>query len=337
MNRLFVYNLIVLWCCSTVLAGVTTTVGERYSFVGEKFCNNHGQVQFALIQHSGNFLVNDIKGVGYKFNKSNTYAKVDGAWYDSDYLQAKVFREDEPLFFISNESFFRTPGNYTIIIANKNISKDAQLQLNYYSGQNTLEDGSGLSFKVYCDRIENTCSPIHLRIRSCNMTDSGFVLEFHGLADSSINPAKGIEFLLNYEVHADSVEYQLLPTDTTFLSLGNSTFVMNVPLASLIEPVSKVRLSFPVCNPKLYDTVVYRSCNVPKRIQLNNSSPSLNPVLNANQTPNVHLNTVMQPANLTNLNSTKRLILDIPIDISRLISQKRAIFSWFGFLLQKLF
>jgi hypothetical protein len=263
MNRVFLSVVIVMWLSSSAFAGLT--VREKYAFVGDKLCNINGQLEFALTQSTGNIDVRDINGIGAKFNNSRTYKRVPGKWYDKDYQETAVFRREEKTIFISNESFFDTPGKYAIVVANMNISEKASLQIDYFTGKNILDDGSGLAFQVTCPQLRHLCRPVNLKIQYCNNTATRFVAVFSGLAASNVDIMGDIDYQLGYMSHVDAEDYVNLPGNARVLSIGDDIYRIEVDAKDLGEQVTGLRLSINDCNHKLYRTRAYKSCALQKK------------------------------------------------------------------------
>jgi hypothetical protein len=253
--------------CGSNASTVRITVKDIYALEGEKTCGANGQLQFGVTEFKGNLNVNDIKGIGMRLDSSKTYDLVPGKWYDKDYHETNVFRKGEKAIFVSNESVFTERTNYTILLANRNISKEPLMQLNYFTGQNALEDGSGIQFKVSCPGILQLCSPVSLQVLSCNTTSQGFIVIFKGIAYAQINLSTGLEYFL-YQFTSEAGP-QALPETTNISIIGEDTYMMRIPLGKLKQPVQGITLRVKDCNEKIYRTSVYKSCAFAKRKQAN--------------------------------------------------------------------
>jgi hypothetical protein len=277
MMRLPVFLVLgAIFCCLCVTAH--ETVQEIYSYAGEKHCHPNGQLEFVITQYTGNRQLDDIKGVGMKFNDSRTYDTVDGKWYDEDYSELRVLKKGEPSIFVSNESLFDKPGPYTILLADMNISEKALMQLNYYTGENLLEDGSGLSFEINCSEIRHLCKPANLHM-TCNNTGSGFQMVFSGIAGTNIDVNEDLEFMLDYRVIGDKENYVGLPNESTIHSIGGGSFRVDIPARAIELPVTRVKLMIKDCNHKLYNTSVLAKCAI-------EDVPPLNSTASVNATKN---------------------------------------------------
>jgi len=243
-------------------AEASYSVNEKYAFKGEKVCGINGQLEFGVTTFRLNPSVKDIKGIGMKFNNSRTYAKVPGKWYDKNYLETAVITKEERTIFVSNESSFKKEGTYTIILANRNISEKPLMQLNMFTGENLLEDGSGLQFEIYCPKIKYLCKPMDLKIVSCNNTEDGFTALFTGLGNSGAKPSQDLEFSLSFRKHLTSEETSSLPADTKITTISEDSYALYIPVESLRQQVSGLSIKVKECNSKLYSTDVYRSCQL---------------------------------------------------------------------------
>lgn len=266
MKKCCLLLILSVLCCCYCYAGPTFTVNDKYAFVGEKICNLNGQLQFGVTEFRGNLNVKDIKGVGMKFNQSKTYSIVPGKWYDENFEETAVFRKDETTYFVSNESFFETEGNYTILLANKNISEKPAGQIEYLTGKNSLEDGSGLDFKVYCPKMKYICKPINVKVIFCNTTLHGFVAIFKGLGGANLDLNEDIEYFLGYSSEPNYEFHEPVSANAKVSALSKDQYMLEVPLEDLKHTVSGVYVRIKRCLPKLYRTSTYKSCFTTKAV-----------------------------------------------------------------------
>jgi len=322
---------IVLACLlslSVVSAG--NTVSEKYSFVGDKVCLANGQLEFAVTQYKGVLSVKDIKGIGMKPNGTSTYLTVPGHWYDINYKPIDVFKRGEKTIFLSNESFF-SEGNYTILLADKNISVKQSLQMDYYSGKNTLEDGSGMQFQIQCPKQKYICKPLYLKIDGCNNTDFGFVAKFSGLQNSGLNLLEDISFYLNYELNIDSEVFDTLPKESQLKFFGNDNYSITIPKGFLKKTVNHLRLVVQDCNPKLYKSVDYKKCAVPRTLVAKASLKNFTLNGTTNITNSHENNIIPENSNSSNISIISNAIMSPKLNgsMENASSQPKVVLPWY--------
>lgn len=283
--------------CSVSAANYT--VKENYAFVGPKLCHINGQLEFGITTFRGNRNVQDIKGIGMRFNNTITYDTIPGKWYDEDYNEINVIRKGEKAIFVSNESVFRSVGNYTILLANRNITETEVLQINFFTGKNILEDGTGLQFTVHCSGMTHLCDAVNLTIPTCNNTPEGFFAVFNGISNASIDVDEDIEYLLNYRLLVDEVQFELPPYRTKIVQSASGSYTLSISKRSLAKPIESIRIRVKDCNDKLHKTKVYRGCSVPKELTANDSALMRNATTENESNISLPLAQANQSASLT--------------------------------------
>ncbi|MFH1510821.1 MAG: hypothetical protein ABIF10_03955 [Candidatus Woesearchaeota archaeon] len=262
MNRPAILLVLMVIACFHAFAA--DTVRERYAFVGEKTCGVNGQIQFGLTQYKGNVNVKDIKGIGMRLNDTNIYKRVDGRWYDEKFKPTQVFRSAEKTIFLSNESLFRKKGEYTVVLANRNISENSLLQINYYTGKNIVDDEKGLYFTTVCPGYQYSCEPINLQV-SCSNNGSVNSVEISGLS-SQVHVIEDLDYTFHFGLTRQN---KSLLKQASVKRESNSSYIIRLNHST--RQLTAVLAVVKGCNANIYSTRSYKTCEV-----INNPEPLTN-------------------------------------------------------------
>jgi len=162
-------------------------------------------------------------------------------------------------------------------------------------------------------------------------TDFGFVAKFSGLQNSGLNLLEDISFYLNYELNIDSEVFDTLPKESQLKFFGNDNYSITIPKGFLKKTVNHLRLVVPDCNPKLYKSVDYKKCAVPRPLVAKASLKNFTVNGTANITNSLENNIIPANSNSSNISIISKAIMSPKLNgsMENESSQPKVVRPWY--------
>ncbi|MBD3309757.1 hypothetical protein GF351_00910 [Candidatus Woesearchaeota archaeon] len=251
IKKSLLFFVMIMMFCSAVNAQYI----EEGAFASSQ-CYVNGQANLPVSsEHDESVDFDDIK-IHACIEGTSQCFEVYGTWYDKE-LQEQLSRipAEEDVYFVSDEETFTEDGEYRISFSDL---------------PGTDDENRSFEYLVECPGFGYRCSLLQPKIERCFVVDNRiFYAEISGIRGEGIDLLSDVQIQVDWELLGKKVEnFYEPPADAEIEETDTGAYTIRFEMTDQMiqNGVDSLRIEEQNCNPKLYNTYSYKSCEKPPTV-----------------------------------------------------------------------